>query len=378
MTLRVVQVNCVIDAEDRPPEALLAAWSTLPLVAEAAARAGAQVTVLSAGRTEAALERAGVTYEFVREPRLRRGHGPGLAPWRLAAAAKRLEPEVIHFNGLDFPLHLRAMCGLGVPVLVQDHASSATSGRNALRRWGLRNAAAAAFTARAQAEPFTQARILARDLPIHEIAESSSTFTPGDRGEARQATGVHGDPALLWVGHLNANKDPLTILRAVRQALPRVPDVHLWCAFASPELLPAVLDLLREDPLLADHVHLSGKVSHERVEALCRASDVFVLGSHREGSGYALIEAMACGLTPVVSDIPSFRALTGGGAVGTLVPAGDVDAFAAAIVAAAGKPRTEARAATLAHFDRALSPAALGRSLAGAYEALVAGRGGAE
>jgi len=148
----------------------------------------------------------------------------------------------------------------------------------------------------------------------------------------------------------------------------------LWCAFASSDLLPAVLDMLREDPLLAEHVHLCGKVSRERVEALCRASDVFVLGSHHEGSGYALIEALACGLTPVVSAIPSFRALTGGGAVGALVPVGDVDAFAAAIVAASAKPRLEARVAALGHFDRTLSPAALGRSLARAYEAVAAGK----
>ena len=41
-----------------------------------------------------------------------------------------------------------------------------------------------------------------------------------------------------------------------------------------------------------------------RVEELMRAADIFTLGSHREGSGYALTEALACGLPPVVTDIP--------------------------------------------------------------------------
>jgi glycosyltransferase involved in cell wall biosynthesis len=103
---------------------------------------------------------------------------------------------------------------------------------------------------------------------------------------------------------------------------------------------------------------------------------MFVLGSHREGSGYALLEALACGLTPVVSDIPAFRSLTGGGAVGALVPAGDADAFAAAIVRLAKQPRDAARCAVLAHFARHLSPDALGRRLLSAYEQ-VARRGAA-
>ena len=44
-----------------------------------------------------------------------------------------------------------------------------------------------------------------------------------------------------------------------------------------------------------------------------QAADLFVLGSHREGSGYSLIEALACGLPPVVTDIHAFRTLTGCG-----------------------------------------------------------------
>ncbi len=97
---------------------------------------------------------------------------------------------------------------------------------------------------------------------------------------------------------------------------------------------------------------------------------MFVLASHREGSGYALIEALACGLPPVVSDIPSFRSLTGHGAVGTLVPVGDAEGFASGIVAQAGRPRREARGAVLAHFADALSPYALGRRLVRAYSTL--------
>ena len=368
MTLRVVQVHCVID-ECRSPEELLAAWPTMPLVASAASRAGADVAVVSAARSAARFAHDGVAYRFVPEPRVRRGNGPGIMPWRLAAAARELRPDVIHFNGLDFPLHARAMGGAGAPVLVQDHASSPAGGHARMRHWGLQKVAGAAFTSAEQGAAFKAAGRLPAATPIYEIPESSSAFAPGDRDDARRKSGVHGDPALLWVGHLDGNKDPLTILEAVRQALPRLPGLQLWCAFGSAVLLPAVQGLLGEDAHLAAHVHLLGRVAHAEIETLCRACDLFVLGSHHEGSGYALLEALACGLVPVVSDIPSFRSLTGG-AVGALVPPGDAEGFAAGIVTQAARPRREARAAVLAHFAAVLSPDALGRRLVRAYETL--------
>jgi glycosyltransferase involved in cell wall biosynthesis len=370
VTLRVVHAHCVIDAAGRSPGDLLAAWPTMPLVASAVARTGAEVAVVGASRMPAAFVRDGVFYRFVPEARLRGGNGPGLMPWRLAAAARQFRPNVIHFNGLGFPLHLRAMCRIGVPVLAQDHASSPAGGWAGLQRWGLQRIAGVAFTSIEQATPFGASGRLPPQVPVCEIPESSTAFAFGDQNEARRRCGVHGDPALLWVGHLNANKDPLTILHAARKALAQLPGLRLWCAFGSTALLPEVHRLLREDARLAAHVHLLGQVSHREVEMLCRACDMFVLGSHHEGSGYALIEALACGLTPVVSDIPSFRNLTGGGAVGALVPAGDVDGFAAAIVKLARAARGAARAAVLEHFARHLSPDALGRGLRAAYEML--------
>lgn len=370
--MRVVHVNCVIDAERRAPADLLAAWPTLSAVAGAAARAGAEVTVLQASHFPGEYRRDGITYRFIAEPRWRRGHGAGIMPWRIGAAIRRERPDVVHFNGLDFPFHLRAACAAGAPVMVQDHAGR-PDGRGArFRRWGHEKVAAIAFTAPAQAEPFVRRRQFPASARLFAVPESSSHFTPGDRIMARCDSGLHGAPALLWIGHLDANKDPLTLLRAVRIALDALPGLHLWCAFVGTGLLGEVEAMLRADTQLAAHVHLLGAVPHARVETLCRAADLFVSTSRREGSGYALIEAMACGATPVVSDIPSFRALTGDGAVGALVPAGDAEALAAAIIEQAGRPRDAARAAVRAHFERHLAFDAIGAQLMAAYRAIAA------
>ena len=137
------------------------------------------------------------------------------------------------------------------------------------------------------------------------IPESTSRFTPGSRSHAWEETGLYGDPCVVWVGHLQSGKDPMTVLDGIAEASTRLPNLQLWCAFGSAPLLAQVKQRIDGDPRLAGRVHLLGKVSHERVQSLMRAADIFVSGSHAESCGYAVLEALACGAMPVVTNIPS-------------------------------------------------------------------------
>src|SRR5262249_30443747 len=97
---------------------------------------------------------------------------------------------------------------------------------------------------------------------------------------------------------------------------------------------------------------------------------LFLLCSHREVASFAVIEALAFGVTPVVSDIPAFRALTGAGAVGALFPPGDAPALARALVALAPTVGPSSRGAVQAHFARTLSWPAIGRAAIAIYRRL--------
>jgi glycosyltransferase involved in cell wall biosynthesis len=141
----------------------------------------------------------------------------------------------------------------------------------------------------------------------------------------------------------------------------------LWCCFGTAPLLSEVRSRIAGDRILRGRVHLMGRVPHESVEQLMRAADVFVQGSHRESTGFALIEALACGLPPVVTDIPSFRSLTGQGAVGQLWPCGDSRGLSEALRSVAAHTDSVTRAAVRAHFERELSFTALGAKLAAVY-----------
>lgn len=368
--LHVVQISFFNDPQRRAPERLLDAWSTLVDVAEAATRGGATVSVVQACAQRARLRRNGIDYYF--QPF---ATGAGVhADAALTELLRELTPAVLHVHGLDFHRDVAALAARapGVPIVLQDHASRPPRPWRRMRwRRGLAHASGIAFCAHEQSRPFVSAGLVGPHARVYAIPESTSRFAPGDRCEARRLTGVHGDPALLWVGHLDANKDPLSVLKGVSVAARALPGLRLYCCFATAPLLQSVRERIASDPTLGERVALLGRVPHERVEQLMRAADIFVLGSQREGSGYALIEALACGLPPVVTDIPSFRSLTGAGAVGMLWPCGDARALAAALQSVAARAGDETRAAVRAHFERELSFDSLGAKLVAMYEDVI-------
>jgi glycosyltransferase involved in cell wall biosynthesis len=279
---------------------------------------------------------------------------------------------VLHANGLGFArqAHEVSRRRPGLAIVFQDHADRAPPWwrRAQWRRW-YAVAAGVSFTAPELARPFLEAGLFDPRTLQFAIAESSCLFKPGSRLTARVETRLHGDPCVLWVGHLAPGKDPLTMLEGVAQASAWLPGIQVWCAFGTSPLLDPVRRLIATDPRLTGRVHLMSSVPHARIERLMQAADIFVSASHREGSGYALLEAMACGTVPVVTDIPSFRAITGNGRVGRLWPVGDASRLAEALVAVA--TAGAARHAVRAHFDNELSPAVLGRRWTDAYAAVI-------
>ncbi len=363
----VAQINFFNDPQGRAPAQLLRDWPTLRTTAEAAAGAGDKVSVIQSSVHTQCLTRGGIDYHCLpldREPAL------------LRHLLERLRPQVLHVHGLGFVQEVLALSGMapGRPIVLQDHAD-----RPPRRPWhwpfwrrGLSAARGLMFCAREQALPFTRRGLVRARTRIYEVPESSCRFRPMEQAEARRATGLAGEPCLLWVGHLSRGKDPLTVLDGVASVVQRLPGLQLWCCFGSAPLRAEVEARIRSNPLLTDRVHLLGSVPHAQIEVLMSAADFLVQGSHHEGSGYSVIESLACGLPPLVTDIPSFRALTGRGAAGHLWPPGQPQALARAVLQAAALPMAPQRAAALACFEAHNSVGALGRKLSAVYADLLA------
>jgi glycosyltransferase involved in cell wall biosynthesis len=373
--LHAAQISFFNDPEGRLPAQLLDAWPTLVDVAEAASQSGIRVSILQASTHSEHLVRNGVHYCFLpfgNAPSTNEDNGA------FAELLRTLAPDILHVHGLGFHRDVLSLHSLApaIPIVLQDHANRPPRFRRRSWRRGLSVAAGISFCALEQARPFVDANLVRPETKLYEIPESTSRFTPGDRQEARRTTGIAGDPAALWVGHLNANKDPLTVLEGISAAAGALPGLQLYCCFGTAPLLHEVQDRIAADSALRGRVHLLGRVPHERIEQLMRAADIFVQGSHRESTGYSLIEALACGLPPVVTDIPSFRSITSPGPVGRLWPCGDPRALCDALRWVAERTDFTSRAAVRAHFDRELSFASLGSKLASMYEDLLERTGG--
>ena len=371
--LKLVQVNYAFTPMDSP-DALLDAYHTLTGWSDAAADAGLSVSVVQACSTNAVRRRGAVDYLFCQP-----GGPRQLSPALMHAAVAACEPDVVHVNGLDAPLRawrLRHALPPHVAIVVQDHAGSppsALSLRAAVRRMAMRAADAYLFTAAPQADAWIEGGFI-RAGAVHAVLEASTGMRPVPRDTARALSGIDGAPAILWVGRLDANKDPLTVLDGFELALPSMPGATLTMVFGDDPLLAVVQARIGASAALRDRVRLAGRMPRAQMAAWYSAADLFVAGSRRESCGYALLEACACGAVPVVTDIPSFRRITCDGVIGALWPAGSAQALASALAAVARRNLDAERARTRAHFDRHLDWAAVGAEAKAVYEAVVEAR----
>ena len=380
--MKVVQVNCVFDKGVSDPEALLERYMTLTGWGEALLAAGAgSVAAVQRFHRSLRLTKNGIEYVFVADG------GPGhLSPWRvsrpLARAVAALSPDVAHVNGLEFPMqvrHLRSILPKASAVVVQSHAGGGTVGRAPARRllWRVARSAVDGFLFAAQehAEAGRRAGVVASWQQAYLVMEASTTFRPVPRADARTASGIAGAPAVLWVGRLTANKDPLTVIDGFARALTALPDASLTMIFGTDELLPDVRRRIASSAALRGRVRLVGDVAHEQMPVFYSAADIFIVGSHREGSGYALMEACACGAVPVVTDIPTFRLLTADGSLGELWTAGDAIDCGRALMQAGHGDLTPRREQVASHFARALNWPAVGRRALDIYADVLKNRG---
>jgi glycosyltransferase involved in cell wall biosynthesis len=385
-SLHVVPLNYFYQADLRTPEALLDRYATIRPFAKALHDEGASVTVVQRFHTDLDFWEDGVHFCFCADAckaSLRKWQIPHLFHTSVRTACQPAHnsetvPTAIHLNGLIYPLQLRSLRSCLAPdcsIVVQDHANEPSRAfPRSLQRLGLRAADGFFFAARDLANPWLGQRLISKQQPIFEIMEGSTNFQPQDRESARNRTGMVGDPVVLWVGRLIPLKDPLTVLEGFECILQQAPKARLYMAYGTADMLPAVRNRLAMSKTLAQAVTLLGRIDHSRLEDIYNSSDYFVLGSHHEGSGFSLAEAMACGVVPVVTDIPSFRAMTDDGRIGACWRPGSAQDFAEKFLHVLHHPLQQLSNDTHQFFQAHLSYQAIARDSIRAYRELLEAR----
>ncbi len=120
------------------------------------------------------------------------------------------------------------------------------------------------------------------------------------------------------------------IARAFVIAAHKHPDLHLTMLGNGSQA--AVIRQIFLVGGVFDRVHFPGQVTYSDLPGYYRSTDVYVSASHSDGTSISLLEAFACGVPAIVSDIPGNREWVISGENGWLFPDGDVEALASVIL----------------------------------------------
>jgi glycosyltransferase involved in cell wall biosynthesis len=195
-------------------------------------------------------------------------------------------------------------------------------------------------------------------------------FAPREPWAARRARSP--ELRLLWTRRLATLYDPATFLRAL--AILRRRGVPFRATIAGEGPLRPALESEARSLGIAGAVRIAGWLDAAALQALHREHEVYVSLSRSDSTSQSLLEAMAAGLVPVVTDIEGNREWITHREAGLLVPPGDEEAVACAIAEIArgtAGPAMAARARETAErrarfSDAVLETEALLAELAGA------------
>jgi glycosyltransferase involved in cell wall biosynthesis len=302
------------------------------------------------------------TYHFIKLSRLQL-----LFPFLLNKYVKQLNPHVVIVHGFHFPfkiLLLRWQLGSDVKIVLQNHAERPLRHyKKVIQKLIDGFISAYFFTSLDQAKPWLEKKQIADAKKIFEVMEVPSVFYRMDRTEARTRSKISTLKSYLWVGRLEANKDPITLVKAFSIFAKSNPAVHLYVVFQSDELLEEVKNIISEADQSAKQITLVGKIEHDELLYWYNSVDFIVSTSHYEGSGIAVCEGMSCGCIPILTNIASFRMMTAEGTCGQLYKAGDVNSLNSALQKSLLINVEQERAKVLKQYQENLSAKAIAKKM---------------
>jgi len=249
-----------------------------------------------------------------------------------------------HFTYPDGEAATRLGRWLDLPVTVTLRGTEVPHSRNPVLRPRLSRTLEAAARVFSVSDSLRRLAIqLGADAAKTEVVGNGvdiGVFHPVDRSTARQKYGLPVNAkVLVSVGALVERKGMHRVIDVMPALIKRHPDLHyLIVGGASPEGdNRAELDSQVARLGLAGHVHFLGALPPEELKWALSASNVFVLATRNEGWANVFLEAMACGLPVVTTDVGGNAEVVCRDELGTIVPYGDSAALQQALEAALDK-----------------------------------------
>ncbi|WP_167855893.1 glycosyltransferase [Natronospirillum operosum] len=177
------------------------------------------------------------------------------------------------------------------------------------------------------------------------------------------------ESADIWVssGHLSERKDPLLIIATWKEIFANDPASHL--IFIGDGSVRGECETASAD---CPNIHFCGRVSN--VSDYLQASDYFISASKAEGLPNAVLEAIACGLPVVLSDIAPHREIWGMSPdIGELFDLGDKESLKSAFNLMKEKNADTQYEATQSLVEEKLSAQVMSKCYQSIYKRLISG-----
>jgi teichuronic acid biosynthesis glycosyltransferase TuaC len=156
------------------------------------------------------------------------------------------------------------------------------------------------------------------------------TFSLKDRLAYREKINISTqEKAVIFVGELKINKGIFELINVLKNLISNYPLLHAIIVGDGPE--HSVIKNEVYSGKLNNKIHLVGNQRHSEVYSWLSAADIFVLPTHYEGLPNAVLEAMACNLPVISTDVGGVPEIIDDGKNGILIRARDEDALSRAI-----------------------------------------------
>src|SRR5512143_1490571 len=255
---------------------------------------------------------------------------------RLKAEGARLIDA--HFAYPDGEAAIRLGCWLGLPVTITLRGTEVPHSHNPALRPRLARALKAAAWVFAVSGSL---RRLALELGASEEKTEvvgngvdTARFHPVERTAARSRYGLPDSAhVLISVGALVERKGMHRVIDCLPALIARHPDLHyVIVGGGGPEGdMRTELDAHVARLGLGERVHFLGTLPPDELKWALSAADVFVLATRNEGWANVFLEAMACGLPVVTTDVGGNAEVVCRDELGSVVPFGDTAALQLAL-----------------------------------------------
>ncbi len=181
-------------------------------------------------------------------------------------------------------------------------------------------------------------------VPVHKVevvhwGVDTGVFHPGDAlapsvGTAGQRSAPQREPLVLSIRGLRPIYNPLVIAHAIPAVLARQPDARFIIRTYSvdPDLLAGFQRIVADSDASPAVKYVGELPDDQAIADLYRQAAVVISVPSSDGTPQSVLEAMACGAAPVLSDLPALRDWVQPDVEGLFVPVGNAAALADAIL----------------------------------------------